>query len=69
MENRHETIGRLLFFIGQHRGGGETQKGLQAITKPLPNLKHTASLLDRKHKDSRDNDAKIEQFTAAVRGL
>ena len=54
-----------LFFLS---GGGETQKGLQAITKLVPNLKHTASLLDRKHKDSRDNDAKIEQFTAAVRG-
>ena len=48
-----------LFFLS---GGGDTKKGLEAITKKLPNLKHTVSLLDKKHQDSRDNDAKIEGF-------
>ena len=52
-----------LFFLS---GGGETQKGLAAITKKLPNLKHTVSLLDKKHKDSRDNAAKLEQFAAEI---
>ena len=54
-----------LFFLS---GGGEVQKGLEAITKLLPNLKHTVSLLDRRHKDSGTNDAKIEQFAAAILG-
>ena len=54
-----------LFFLS---GGGEVQKGLEAITKLLPNLKHTVSLLDRKHKDSAENDAKLEQFAAAILG-
>ncbi len=48
-----------LFFSS---GGGEVEKGLEAITKLLPNLKNTVSLLDRKHVDSKDNDAKIEEF-------
>ena len=52
-----------LFFLS---GGGKTQKGLAAITKQLPNLKHTVSLLDRKHKGSAENDAKIAQFVAEV---
>ena len=52
-----------LFFLS---GGGETQKGLDTLTKLLPNLKTTGSLLDRKHKNSGENDAKIEQFAAAV---
>lgn len=52
-----------LFFLS---GGGETEKGLAAITKKLPNLRHTVSLLDRKHKDSRDNAAKLEQFAAEI---
>ena len=52
-----------LFFLS---GGGEIQKGLDAITKLLPNLKITVSLLDRKHKNSGENAAKIEQFAAAV---
>ena len=54
-----------LFFLS---GGGETRKGLEAITKLLPNLKHTVSLLDRKHKDSAENDAKLERFAAAILG-
>lgn len=54
-----------LFFLS---GGGEVQKGLDAITKLLPNLKHTVSLLDRKHKNSVENDAKLEQFAAAILG-
>ena len=53
-----------LFFLS---GGGETKKGLEAITKLLPNLKNSVSLLDRKHKNSVENDAKIEDFVAAVR--
>ena len=53
-----------LFFSS---GGGEVEKGLAAITKKLPNLKNTASLLDRKHPDSKDNDAKIEDFIARVK--
>lgn len=52
-----------LFFLS---GGGETQKGLDAIAGLLPNLKHTASLLDRKHKNSGENDAKLAQFAAAI---
>ena len=54
-----------LFFLS---GGGETRKGLEAVTKLLPNLKHTVSLLDRKHKNSVENDAKLEQFAAAILG-
>jgi flavodoxin len=54
-----------LFFLS---GGGETKKGLEAITKKLPNLKHSVSLLDKKHQDSRDNDAKIEEFVKAIQG-
>ena len=54
-----------LFFLS---GGGETRKGLEAVTKLLPNLKHTVSLLDRKHKNSAENDAKLEQFAAAILG-
>lgn len=54
---------RSLFFLS---GGGETKKGLAAITKLLPNLKHTVSLLDRKHKNSRENAAKLEQFAAEI---
>ena len=54
-----------LFFLS---GGGDTKKGLEAITKKLPNLKHTVFLLDKKHQDSRDNDAKIEEFVKAIQG-
>ena len=53
-----------LFFSS---GGGKVQKGLNAITKLLPNLKYTVSLLDRKHEDSRDNDAKIEGFINSLK--
>ena len=52
-----------LFFLS---GGGEVQKGLDAITKLLPNLKNTVSLLDKKHEDSKDNDSKIEQFIQSI---
>lgn len=52
-----------LFFLS---GGGEVQKGLTAITKFLPNLKNTVSLLDKKHEDSKDNDAKIAEFVKSV---
>ena len=52
-----------LFFLS---GGGETKKGLAAITKLLPNLKHTVSLLDRKHENSKENAAKLEQFAAEI---
>ena len=54
-----------LFFLS---GGGETKKGLEAIIKKLPNLKHSVSLLDKKHQDSKDNDAKIEKFVSEVAG-
>ncbi len=53
-----------LFFLS---AGGDTKKGLDAITKYLPNLKHTVSLLDRKSKDSVGNDAKIEAFIDELR--
>ena len=53
-----------LFFLS---GGGEVQKGLDAITKLLPNLKNTVSLLDKKHEDSKDNDSKIEQFIQSIK--
>jgi flavodoxin len=52
-----------LFFLS---GGGDTQKGLSAIVPKLPNLKHTVSLLDRKHENSKDNDAKLEQFIEEI---
>ena len=52
-----------LFFLS---GGGETKKGLEAITKKLPNLKNSVSLLDKKHKDSKENDAKIQKFVETV---
>ena len=52
-----------LFFLS---GGGETEKGLAAITKRLPNLKHTVFLLDRKHKNSKDNAAKLDRFAAEI---
>lgn len=52
-----------LFFLS---GGGEIQKGLDAITKNLPNLKNTVSLLDKKHEDSALNDAKITEFVESI---
>lgn len=52
-----------LFFLS---GGGDTKKGLEAITKKLPNLKATVSLLDKKQPASRDNDSKIEEFVALI---
>ena len=54
-----------LFFLS---AGGGTEKGLTAITKKLPNLKNTVSLLDKKHEGSRDNEAKTEKFAAAILG-
>ena len=53
-----------LFFSS---GGGKISKGLTAITKYLPNLRNTVSLLDRKHNDAKDNDAKLEQFIEQIR--
>ena len=55
-----------LFFLS---AGGDTQKGLAAITQKLPNLKNSVSLLDRKNENSKDNDSKIEQFVAAVKEI
>lgn len=52
-----------LFFMS---AGGDMRKGLAAITEKLPNLKHSVSLLDRKHKNSAENDTKIAQFTAEI---
>ena len=52
-----------LFFLS---GGGDTKKGLEAITKKLPNMKTTVSLLDKKQPASRDNDSKIEEFVALI---
>lgn len=52
-----------LFFLS---AGGDTRKGLAAITRKLPNLKHSASLFDRKHKNSAENDTKIAQFVAEI---
>ena len=54
-----------LFFLS---GGGEVEKGLAAITKLLPNLKNTVSLLDKKHELSKDNGSKIEEFIKKVSG-
>ena len=53
-----------LFFLS---GGGEIKKGLEALTKKLPNLVNTVSLLDIKHKDSKDNDIKIQQFVEKIK--
>lgn len=52
-----------LFFLS---AGGDIKKGLDALTKKLPNLKTTVSLIDKKQEGCRDNDAKIEEFTASV---
>ena len=52
-----------LFFLS---GGRDTKKGLEAITKKLPNMKTTVSLLDKKQPASRDNDSKIEEFVALI---
>lgn len=54
-----------LFFLS---GGGEIEKGLAAITKKLPNLKNTVSLLDKKHENSDQNDAKIAEFVEGING-
>lgn len=54
-----------LFFLS---GGGEIEKGLAAITKKLPNLKNTVSLLDKKHENSDQNDAKVAEFVAGIKG-
>ena len=54
-----------LFFLS---GGGEVQKGLDAVTKKLPNLKNSVSLLDKKHENSKDNDSKIDGFVSAITG-
>lgn len=52
-----------LFFLS---AGGDTEKGLQAITKQLPNLRNSVSLLDRKSKESEENGAKIASFTEKI---
>lgn len=52
-----------LFFLS---AGGDTKKGLEAITTKLPNLRNKASLLDRKNENSKDNDSKIEGFIAEI---
>lgn len=52
-----------LFFLS---AGGDTEKGLQAITKQLPNLRNSVSLLDRKSKESEENDSKIAGFTEKI---
>lgn len=52
-----------LFFSS---GGGKVEKGLNAITKLLPNLKNTVSLYDRKHENSKDNDTRIEEFIKKI---
>ncbi len=54
-----------LFFLS---AGGDTEKGLEAITKQLPNLRDSVSLLDRKSKGSEDNDAKIAGFADKILG-
>lgn len=52
-----------LFFLS---AGGDTEKGLKAITKQLPNLRNSVSLLDRKSKESEENDSKIAGFTEKI---
>ena len=52
-----------LFFLS---AGGDTEKGLQAITNQLPNLRNSVSLLDRKSKGSEENGAKIASFTEKI---
>lgn len=52
-----------LFFLS---AGGDTEKGLQAITKQLPNLRNSVSLLDKKSKGSEENGAKIASFTEKI---
>ncbi len=52
-----------LFFLS---AGGDTEKGLEAITKQLPNLRDSVSLLDRKSKGSDENDAKIAVFADKI---
>ena len=52
-----------LFFLS---AGGDTEKGFQAITKQLPNLRNSVSLLDKKSKESEENGAKIASFTEKI---
>ena len=54
---------KYLFFSS---AGGDTQKGLGAITKKLPNLKGSVSLLDRKHPESKNNEEKLEGFLETI---
>ncbi len=52
-----------LFFLS---AGGDIEKGLEAITKQIPNLKNTVSLLDRKSEGSSENPAKITDFISRI---
>ena len=52
-----------LFFLS---AGGDIEKGLEAITKQIPNLKNTVSLLDRKSEGSSENLAKITDFISRI---
>lgn len=47
-------------------GGGESKKCMDALEAQLPNLKHSVSLLDKKHVDSKDNETKIEMFIKRI---
>ena len=63
---KDETAAQKVTALFFSSAGGEVKKGLDAITKQLPNLKNTVSLLDRKYKKSAQNPEKIEKFVAAV---
>lgn len=48
-------------------GGGDIDKCVEALEDRIPNVKYRVSLLDRKHKDYEQNDAKINAFIEGVK--
>ena len=48
-------------------GSGEIGKCVAALSPRLPNVKHTLSLLDPKHKDAGHNAEKLDAFVRAFR--
>lgn len=47
-------------------GGGDIAKCVKALDSKLPNVKYKVSLLDRKHKDYKNNSEKIDEFIKEI---
>lgn len=47
-------------------GGGDINTCVNILESKLPNVKYKVSLLDKKHKDYDQNDAKIDEFVSKV---